>query len=227
MYCSSWGRIELDRAIERASPERPRQQAVDIRRGLPNAPIGRDLSGVDLPREQILAERDVDRRQHHVGLSELLDAGAPVLVDRRQCGAELLERVPVADQPVLVHGGQRADQLVSALAVGVFLEPEGDVLVVPVKLHEPSPVAFVEPLGSLPGRDAGLNGLLKRGHRDVTDPGQAPRAPRSRDLAQVALRGGGIVVPTTRGQSRREKNKDEQPRASARQGPVQRILHVN
>jgi hypothetical protein len=78
---------ELDRASERISTQRTGEQAIDVRGRLANAPVGLDLFRIDLTGQQVLAECDIDRRQHDVRFGELLRSGTTILVDRGQRGA--------------------------------------------------------------------------------------------------------------------------------------------
>jgi hypothetical protein len=150
-----------------------------------------------------------------------------VLVDGRERGSKLLQGISVAHQAVLVHRRQRIHQLVRALAVRILLEPQGDVLVVLVELHDARPIPLVETLRPLPGGNASLDGLLEGGHGDVPDPRKTAWSPRFRDLAEVAFPRGAVVISAASRQAQGAYGKAKEPRAATRQGLVQRILHVD
>src|SRR5688500_17383511 len=124
-----------------------------------------------------------------------------------------------------MHGRQRTDKLIGALAISVLLEPERDVLIMLVELHDALPIPYGEALRALTRRDAGLNRLLKRRHRYVAHLREPARGPRLRDIAEVALARGRVVVSARPDQGERAYGERDGPRARTR-GLVQRILHV-
>ncbi len=120
------------------------QRAVDVDGLLVDVPLLLNRARVDLADQQIFAQCHIRRREHHVRCSKLLSGWPPSLVYRFQGVSQLDEREPVASEPMLVHGQERADQCICAFAVCVLLQPEGNCVVVGVKSLNALPSACVE-----------------------------------------------------------------------------------
>src|SRR5919108_2028680 len=124
-----------------------------------------------------------------------------------------------------MNGRKRIDELIGSLAIGVFLEPQRNVLVVLVQRGDPFPIMGVETLGSRTGGHTCLNRLLNRRDGDVAHLGERRRAPRVGDIPKVAFWRGGVVIPASPEEG--ESSYAQRPAApiGPRKEAVKRILH--